>query len=70
MKLGMNHPMGPLALADFTGWTPAWLSCASSRRDRGSRKYRPALGWSAWWTRAGSAKKTGKGFSDYAGRKP
>jgi 3-hydroxybutyryl-CoA dehydrogenase len=59
MKLGMNHPMGPLALADFIGLDTC-RSCASAA-GFGDPAIARAPFWSRWWTPAGR-KKTGKGF--------
>jgi 3-hydroxybutyryl-CoA dehydrogenase len=43
MKLGMNHPMGPLALADLIGLDVILFVMEVLQRDLGEDKYRPAL---------------------------
>ena len=66
MKLGMNHPMGPLELADFIGLDTCSRSWKCCTRGFGDSKYRPcpllrnyvAAGW--------LGRKTGRGFYDYA----
>ena len=42
MKLGMNHPMGPLALADLVGLDVVLFVMEVLQRDLGDDKYRPA----------------------------
>jgi 3-hydroxybutyryl-CoA dehydrogenase len=66
MKLGMNHPMGPLALADFIGLDTCLAILRVLHEGFGDPKYRPSpllcrmvdAGW--------LGKKSGKGFYDYA----
>ena len=63
MKLGANHPMGPLALADLIGPTcasPSW-SCSATRWARA--KYRPAPLLRKMVGRASWAAKAVKGSS-------
>jgi len=43
MKLGMNHPMGPLELADFVGLDTLLYSMEHMTEEYGDPKYRPAL---------------------------
>jgi 3-hydroxybutyryl-CoA dehydrogenase len=66
MKLGMNHPMGPLALADLIGLDTCLFILEVLRHDLGD-KYRAcpllrqyvAAGW--------LGRKTGRGFYEYTG---
>ena len=65
MKLGMNHPMGPLQLADFIGLDTCLAIMEVLHEGLGDSKYRPcpllrqyvAAGW--------YGKKSGRGFYDY-----
>jgi 3-hydroxybutyryl-CoA dehydrogenase len=64
-RLGLNHPMGPLELADFVGLDTLLAIAEVLHRDFGDDKYRPpvllrnlvAAGW--------YGKKTGRGFYVY-----
>ena len=65
MKLGMAHPMGPLALADLIGLDTCLSILEVRQRDLGDDRYRPcpllrkyvAAGW--------LGRKTGRGFFSY-----
>ena len=67
MKLGMNHPMGPLALADFIGLDTCLAILRVLHQGLGDDKYRPCpllvqmvdAGW--------HGRKTGRGFYRYGG---
>ncbi len=68
MKLGMNHPMGPLELADLIGLDTCLYILQVLHRELGDDRYRPcpllrqyvAAGW--------LGRKTGRGFHAYATR--
>ena len=68
-KLGLNHPLGPLALADLIGLDTCLFIAEVLQRELGDDKYRPAsilrnhvaAGW--------LGKKSGRGFYDYSEKK-
>jgi 3-hydroxybutyryl-CoA dehydrogenase len=65
MRLGMNHPMGPLQLADFVGLDTILHVMENLYAEYGDPKYRPPL-LLRQMVRAGHlGRKTGKGFYDY-----
>ena len=70
MKLGLNHPMGPLTLADYVGLDTMLAVMRVLHEEFGDPKYRPCpllvrmveAGW--------LGVKTGKGFYDYSQQPP
>jgi 3-hydroxybutyryl-CoA dehydrogenase len=66
MKLGMNHPMGPLALADLIGLDVCLDILTVLQRDFGDDKYRPAPLLRRMVAAGQLGRKSGRGFYHYA----
>jgi 3-hydroxybutyryl-CoA dehydrogenase len=65
MKLGMNHPLGPLALADLIGLDVCLAILQVLHRDLGDDKYRPCPLLARMVAAGRLGKKSGRGFYDY-----
>lgn len=67
MKLGMNHPMGPLQLADFIGLDTCLSIMEILHEGLGDSKYRPCPLLRKYVKAGWLGKKTGRGFYIYEG---
>jgi 3-hydroxybutyryl-CoA dehydrogenase len=65
MKLGCNHPMGPLALADLVGLDVVWAILDSLHREFGQPHHKPCLEITKRVEAGHLGTKTGRGFYTY-----
>ena len=68
VKLGLNHPMGPLELADHIGLDTCLAIAEVLHRELGEDKYRPCVLLRQYVAAGFLGKKSGRGFYEYAAK--
>ena len=70
MKLGANHPMGPLELSDFVGLDTLYSVLKVLHEGLGDPKYRPCPLLAKYVEAGWLGRKSGRGFYDYSTNPP
>lgn len=69
-KMGLNHPMGPFMLSDFSGLDIGYNARQERYEETGDVQYKPAPALERRVKRGDLGRKTGRGFYDYSNNPP